>query len=363
MTRRRRAAAAAGPAGGPAAAAAGPTRAREQQLWAAGFARVAGVDEAGRGPLAGPVVAAACVLPKDITLDGLDDSKKLSEEQRDSLYHQITTTPGVTWAASVVERDVIDSINILQARPEGGLGGGATMLSMERAVGGLARPPDYILVDGNRVPKGLQGPAAVPAAAAAGGGGGGGGAAVAGGAPDGSYDEELLAECEREERAAAAAGGGGGIGGAAAGGGAAGAPAEAVVTRDRIMTQLDKEFPAYGFAQHKGYGVPAHLAAIAAHGYSQEHRRSFQPVKGMVTRGIGPALRGGAAGGAGGGVAPPLEGAAGEGGAAGDAAAAAAGRDQRRGGGGEKGSAAARRPVAGPGERAHAARRKGRALA
>ncbi|KAF8071302.1 rnhB [Scenedesmus sp. PABB004] len=203
----------------------GPTRAAEAALWARGFKAVAGVDEAGRGPLAGPVVAAAAVLPPDAEFPGLNDSKQLGEEAREALYAALTSHPGVAWSVAVVDHETIDEINILQA----------TMLAMQRAVQGLPSPPDHLLIDGNRKPTGL-----------------------------GEMPAQLLVKGDATSTAIAAA------------------SVIAKVTRDRLMLDLDAAHPGYGFAQHKGYGVPAHKAAIAALGPCPVHRRSFEPVKSMV---------------------------------------------------------------------------------
>ncbi|WIA32462.1 hypothetical protein OEZ86_003282 [Tetradesmus obliquus] len=194
-------------------------------MWAKGYKAVAGVDEAGRGPLAGPVVAAAAVLPADIQLAGLNDSKQMSEGAREELYEQLTSHPDVAWAVAVVDRETIDEVNILQA----------AMLAMTRAVQGLARAPDAVLVDGNRRPAGLE-----------------------------HLPMQALVKGDASSTCIAAA------------------SVIAKVTRDRLMLELDAQYPQYGFAQHKGYGVPAHKTAIQRHGPCPEHRRSFEPVKSMT---------------------------------------------------------------------------------
>ena len=181
------------------------------------------MDEAGRGPLAGPVVAAACVVPADVHIAGVADSKQLTEEQREALYAALTSHPRVEWSACVVSHTVIDSINILQA----------TLRAMEGAVAGLATAPDRVLIDGNKVPPGLAAT----------------GECIIGG------DDKSYA-----------------IGAASI---------IAKVTRDRLMLALDAQFPLYGFAQHKGYGTAAHMAAIAKHGPCAAHRRTFAPMKHM----------------------------------------------------------------------------------
>jgi ribonuclease HII len=258
----------------------GPTRDREARLWAKGHAAVAGVDEAGRGPLAGPVVAAACVLPAGASFPGLDDSKKLDEPAREALYGAITGHPGVAWCVRVEDHVSIDRVNILQATMRamrraveglaggggGGGGGDAAAAAGEDAAGArdaatgfesddpdaencadaaaipdprarrsrLRASPDYALIDGNRVPAGL------PCAAEA----------VVGG------DGKVCA--------------------------IAAASVIAKVTRDRIMLDLERAHPGYGLGRHKGYGVPEHVAAIRRLGPSDVHRRSFQPVRDML---------------------------------------------------------------------------------
>lgn len=171
-------------------------RKREAQLYGNGRKCVIGIDEAGRGPLAGPVVTAACYLPMDVQLAGLTDSKLLDEAQRDALYDEIVSNPRIQFATCIISRERIDEINILAATMEG----------MARAARELAAkvPADYALVDGNRLP------ADMPCEAEA---------VVRG---------DLLCAC------------------------ISAASIVAKVTRDRIMLQLDKEFPQYGFAQHKG---------------------------------------------------------------------------------------------------------------
>ncbi|WP_240922653.1 ribonuclease HII [Oleiagrimonas sp. C23AA] len=182
--------------------------------------RVAGVDEAGRGPLAGPVVVAAVILDPARPIAGLDDSKKLTERVRNTLFPQIQER-ALAWSIVEMHRDEIDHLNIFQA----------TMTGMCRALEGLALTPDYALVDGNRLPKALPCP----------------GQAVIGG--DGS--EACI--------------------------GAASILAK--VHRDRYMVDLHQRFPDYGFARHKGYPVPEHLDVLRRIGPCDEHRRSFAPVR------------------------------------------------------------------------------------
>lgn len=187
----------------------------EAALRAQGVSVICGIDEAGRGPLAGPVCAAACILPAGLELPGLNDSKKLTEKRREALYTQIIAQ-AVAWAVCLVDEKTIDEINILQA----------TFRAMRGAVEQLSVRPDLCLVDGNRDPGlGLptktvvRGDAACASIAAA----------------------SILAK----------------------------------VTRDRLMVQLDAQYPGYGFAAHKGYGTKAHYAAVAALGLCPIHRRSF----------------------------------------------------------------------------------------
>lgn len=183
----------------------------------------AGVDEAGRGPLAGPVVAAAVILPPGLVLPGLTDSKKLSELQRETLFDLIHAQAE---AVSVASADVaeIDCLNILQA----------TLLAMQRAVAGLLIRPSEVLIDGNRCPQ-LD----VPARAIIGG----------------DLSEPLISA----------------------------ASIIAKVTRDRQMVRLDQQYPGYGFRQHKGYPTRAHMAALEALGPCDIHRRSYAPVAKFLT--------------------------------------------------------------------------------
>lgn len=192
---------------------------RERALRARGIFLVAGVDEAGRGPLAGPVVAAAVILPDDCALEGLDDSKKLTARKREHFHAILTARADIHLGIGQAEVAEIDKLNILRA----------THLAMARALEALPRKPGHALVDGLPV-RGLPVPHT---------------ALVAG-------DTLSLS--------------------------IAAASIMAKVTRDRLMTALDAEYPQYGFARHKGYGVREHLEALRSHGPSPVHRRSFQPV-------------------------------------------------------------------------------------
>lgn len=192
----------------------------ERQLKKRGIRRFAGVDEVGRGPLAGPVVACACVLPEGATFKGLADSKLLSEQVIERLYHALTEHPGVEYALSIVDHEVIDRINILQA----------SLMAMRQAVEGLAVPPEIVVVDGNRIPAALSMPCL---------------AVVKGD----SYCSSVSA-----------------------------ASVIAKFTRDHIMREYDKMWPEYGFASHKGYGTAFHFEKIQHHGPCPIHRKTFAPI-------------------------------------------------------------------------------------
>ena len=183
---------------------------------------VAGVDEVGRGPLAGPVITAAVILDPEVPIEGLADSKKLTEKRREQLF-EIIQERALAWALGRAEVDEIDKINILQA----------TMLAMQRAVLALDPQPQHVLIDGNRCPKLpcsseaiVKGDSRVPAIAAA----------------------SIIAK----------------------------------VSRDREMAELDARYPGYGLAGHKGYPTKAHIAALEEQGVLPIHRRSFGPVKKLL---------------------------------------------------------------------------------
>jgi ribonuclease HII len=186
--------------------------------------RVAGVDEAGRGPLAGPVIAAAVILDPARPLAGLRDSKQLSATRRESLYDAIIDN-ALAWAVGRAEAVEIDRINILQA----------TLLAMRRAVEALRPAAEHALIDGNRCP-----PLGIPAQAIVRG----------------------------DSRVAAISA----------------ASILAKVTRDREMVEMDRRYPGYGLAQHKGYPSKAHLAALEALGLTPQHRRSYAPVRRIAER-------------------------------------------------------------------------------
>jgi len=188
---------------------------RERTLWAEGFLRIAGVDEVGVGPLAGPVVAAAVVFPPDVGLKGVDDSKKLAPERRRELALAIRAR-AAAWAVARVEREEIDRVNIYQA----------SLLAMRRAVLALDPQPDYVLVDARRIP-GLKIP------------------------------QEPIVKGDARCHAIAAA------------------SILAKTERDGLMEELESQFPGYGFAAHKGYPTDAHREAIRRLGPCELHRRSF----------------------------------------------------------------------------------------
>jgi len=182
---------------------------------------VAGVDEAGRGPLAGPVAVAAVVFdPARPRINGLDDSKQLNASRREALYSRIVER-ALAWRVVLVEVEDIDRLNIYHA----------TMLGMRLAVEGVAHVAGLARIDGNALPKGLP------------------------------CRGETLIGGDRLDRAIMAA------------------SIIAKVTRDRLMTQLHEQHPQYGFDMHKGYSTPSHLAALARHGPCPHHRRSFAPVR------------------------------------------------------------------------------------
>lgn len=181
---------------------------------------LAGVDEAGRGPLAGPVVAAAVILNPDDVIAGIDDSKKLSETRREQLAGQIRER-ALAWSVAEATVEEIDTLNILHA----------TMLAMRRAIEGLEPAAEHVLIDGNRCPDSLACPAQ---------------AIVKG-------DQRVVA--------------------------IAAASILAKVSRDQAMYRLHAQYPQYGFDRHKGYGTQVHLDALREHGALAEHRRSFSPVR------------------------------------------------------------------------------------
>ncbi|MBQ8027732.1 MAG: ribonuclease HII [Clostridia bacterium] len=180
-----------------------------------GFKYVCGVDEAGRGPLAGPVYAAAVILPQGLVIDGLNDSKKLSEKKRELLYDKVIEN-AVAWSVGIATEQEIDEINILQA----------TFLAMRRAVDGLTVKADFALIDGNRM-------------------------------PELDIEGETVIKGDSLSMSIAAA------------------SIIAKVSRDRFMLEIDEKYPEYQFCKHKGYGTALHYEMLEKHGISPVHRRSF----------------------------------------------------------------------------------------
>lgn len=197
----------------------------ETHLRATGWARVAGVDEAGRGPLAGPVVAAAVILPHPCPIEGIDDSKRLTARRREVLCAAIHAH-ALAVSTGLADVETIDRVNILQA----------ARLAMRQAVLGLSVPPDCVLVDAVTIPE-----IACP--------------------------QHAILHGDRLSLSIAAA------------------SIVAKVTRDRLLIELDRQYPEYGFAAHKGYATRAHLARIAQYGVCPAHRRSFAPVRVVLEQG------------------------------------------------------------------------------
>jgi ribonuclease HII len=192
----------------------------ENALRRSGCRFVAGVDEAGRGPLAGPVAAAIVILPARFSHRVLTDSKKLSEKHREEIYAELTGRPDVIWAVDIADVDEIDRLNILRAAHE----------AMRRAALKLSLAPEHVLIDGLPVPR-------FP------------------------YPHTALVDGDARSFSIAAA------------------SVIAKVTRDRIMVEMDARHPGYEFSRHKGYGTELHLERLNTHGPSPIHRRSFLPVR------------------------------------------------------------------------------------
>lgn len=184
-----------------------------------GYKLVAGVDEAGRGPLAGPVCVAAVILPDNLYLEKIDDSKKLTDKVKDKLYDEIIDK-AIAYSIVMVSNDEIDELNILNA----------TFKGMCESVESLSVAPDYVLIDGNRI-RGMK------------------------------YPHECVVKGDQKSISIAAA------------------SILAKVTRDRYMLKLDEKYPQYNFKKHKGYPTKEHYEAIAQHGASDVHRKSFKLVK------------------------------------------------------------------------------------
>ncbi len=203
----------------------------ERELLRRGGARIAGVDEAGRGPLAGPVVAAAVIFPADWiveglprALHGLNDSKQLTPEERDKFFAKLTSFAEVQFAIAWSDHTLIDKINILQA----------TFRAMNEALAQLQPAPRHVLVDGNQI------------------------SSV-------RWPQTPIVEGDGKSYSIAAA------------------SVLAKVTRDRMMIEWDRQWPRYGFCKHKGYGTPHHLAALKEHGPCPLHRKSFAPIRPAAT--------------------------------------------------------------------------------
>ena len=202
-----------------------PNLREEKKLWKKGFKKVAGLDEAGRGPLSGPVVAAAVVIKKKLwrsDLHNVKDSKKLALKKREELYKLIIKNPDIEWGIGKVSEKVIDKINILEA----------TKLAMEKAVKKLKRKPDFLILDGNfkidvKIPQ-----------------------------------KSIIKGDEKVFSCAAAS-------------------ILAKVYRDRIMERYDKKYPLYGFSKHKGYPTKFHLKMLKKYGSCKIHRKTFGPVRGL----------------------------------------------------------------------------------
>lgn len=194
----------------------------ERSARASGFRHIAGVDEAGRGPLAGPVVAAAVVLPEGLLITGLTDSKQVPEEERERLF-EVILSQAVCYGIGIVDERTIDEVNILQA----------TIIAMKRAVQQLSPPPDYLLLDAVTLPR-------VP------------------------LPQKPLIKGDYRSHSISAA------------------SILAKVTRDRLMLKLHERFPQYNFQNHKGYGTKEHLSLLRKYGPCEAHRKTFHPVARML---------------------------------------------------------------------------------
>lgn len=194
----------------------------ERSAYQVGACRVAGLDEAGRGPLAGPVVAAAVVLPEGLLIPGVMDSKQVAADRREQLYTEITAA-AVAYGIGIVDERTIDEVNILQA----------TIIAMERALNCITPLPDHLLLDALILPR-----ISIPQKAI------------------------IKGDCRSHSIAAASI--------------------LAKVTRDRLMRELHERYPQYNFQKHKGYGTKEHLELLRRHGPCDAHRKSFQPVAGML---------------------------------------------------------------------------------
>lgn len=191
----------------------------EKSLYEQGYSNIAGVDEAGRGPLAGPVCAAAVILPKGLVIDEINDSKKLTEKKREMLFDVIIQN-AIAYSIQFAEPEIIDEINIKQA----------TSLAMHKAVESLSVPADFVIIDGNdKIPYDIP------------------------------YEYIVKGDARSQTIAAASI--------------------LAKVSRDRLMCSLDEKYPEYGLKKHKGYGTKAHIEAIQKYGVKDIHRKSFMTKK------------------------------------------------------------------------------------
>lgn len=188
----------------------------EKDLQNSGYMNIAGVDEAGRGPLCGPVVAAAVILPPNIEIEGINDSKKLTEKKREKVFEQLINNPDILYGIGISDVDVIEDVNILNA----------TKLAMKQAINNLKLTPDYIIIDGNQN-------------------------------IDMTIPSQTLVSGDSKSASIAAA------------------SIIAKVTRDRMMREYDEKYPEYNFAKHKGYGTKMHIEAIQKYGLCEIHRPSF----------------------------------------------------------------------------------------
>ncbi|MEC3886101.1 ribonuclease HII [Halobacillus sp. HZG1] len=193
----------------------------EEDLFQRGFTQIAGIDEAGRGPIAGPVVAGAVILPRDYYLEGLNDSKKLSLKNREAYFERIKAD--ADWGVGIVTNEEIDQINIYQA----------SKLAMKRAVEDLSGHPEHLLIDAMELD------------------------AIS------SPQTKLIKGDERSVSIAAAS-------------------VIAKVTRDRMMAEIDERYPMYEFRNNQGYGTKPHVEALKSHGPSPVHRKTFAPVKDLL---------------------------------------------------------------------------------
>jgi ribonuclease HII len=190
-----------------------------------GYLRIAGVDEAGRGPLAGPVVAAACILPEGTLIEGIDDSKKLLPSERHKIFQQILSLSEVDYGIGIIDALIIDQVNILQA----------TFQAMIAAIARLSQKPDYLLIDGNKMPS----------------------VRIAG--------QAIIKGDSLSQSIAAAS-------------------IIAKETRDQLMNTFHEKWPQYGFISHKGYGTKEHLQAIQKYGPCPIHRMTFAPLKTLFAK-------------------------------------------------------------------------------